>query len=70
MLQVRHPNLQHAFVAEFDKWFLAIKRLSRNWKQKKLADTAVPHLLSVVNPHLTRKVVSRAAAGLAKQLGE
>lgn len=68
--QVRHPDLQRAFSAEFAKWFLSTKRACKRWKSdKKLRDTAVPHLLSLVCNNLTRKVVSSATAEIAKRLG-
>lgn len=70
-LQVRHPALSIAFQAEFQQWFFKTKNNCKRWKAaKKLADTAIPHLIKLPNPNLTKAVVSNTTSMLAKALGK
>lgn len=71
MLQVRHPALASAFREEFRKWFFATKKQCKRWSSKrKLSDTAVPHLLNVVNDKLTVETTSNMTMMLAQALGK
>jgi hypothetical protein len=67
---VRHPALAVAFAGEFQKWYFTTKRACKKWRGKKLSDTAVPHLISLPNRSLTKKVKSNTTAMLAQALGE